>query len=90
MANAVFTMEEVDWRDGAACRGSDSQIFFPSSEDLGAIAAAKGMCETCPVREACLAYAVETNQTEGIWGGLTARQRRRTRRNWLEEQRQAS
>jgi len=83
-------LEETDWRDQAACRGADSHVFFPTSEDVGAINAAKEMCAACPVQETCLSYAVETNQTEGIWGGLTARQRRRIRRTWLEEQRQAS
>ena len=86
----VELMQDVDWRDLAACRGTDSDVFFPTSEDVGAINAAKEMCATCPVQQTCLSYAVQTNQTEGIWGGLTARQRRRSRRTWLEEQRQAS
>lgn len=79
-----------DWFDLAACSGVDTDVFFPNSEDLAGIAAAKGVCASCPVREDCLAFAVETNQTEGIWGGLTARQRRRLRRGWLQRQRQAS
>ncbi|MDH3425153.1 MAG: WhiB family transcriptional regulator [Acidimicrobiia bacterium] len=89
MANLEL-LEETHWRDRAACRGAVSDVFFPTSEDVGLISAAKEMCAACPVQETCLSYAVETNQTEGIWGGLTARQRRRIRRTWLEEQRQAS
>lgn len=40
-------------------------------------------CESCPIREACLRYALETQQPAGIWGGMTATQREavlRTRR----------
>jgi WhiB family redox-sensing transcriptional regulator len=42
------------------------------------------VCAMCPVQEACLAYAIESRQTVGIWGGATTRERRRLRRRWLE------
>jgi WhiB family redox-sensing transcriptional regulator len=29
------------------------------------------------VREACLEFALETREAEGIWGGTTGRERRR-------------
>lgn len=85
-----FHPESVNWREAAACKGAESEIFFPASEDLQGINAAKEICEGCPVADECLTYAIETNQTEGIWGGMTARQRRRLRRSWLDEQRKAS
>ena len=80
------------WRALAACRDSDSDLFFPSpgNDDVGRIAAAKAVCAICPVREDCLAFAVELNQTEGIWGGHTPAERRRLRRRWLRELREAS
>jgi WhiB family redox-sensing transcriptional regulator len=42
---------------------------------------AKEVCGRCPVKERCLAFAVEASTTarsplDGIWGGTTARQRR--------------
>ncbi len=79
------------WRDEAACLGADPDLFFPVGEaDLEAISAAKGICAGCTVREDCIAYALETNQTDGIWGGYTATERRRLRRRWLRELREAS
>ena len=31
----------------------------------------------CPVREACLEHAIAVREKHGVWGGLTARERRR-------------
>jgi WhiB family transcriptional regulator, redox-sensing transcriptional regulator len=63
------------WQDDAACRGSDTSVFFPASEaDAGA---AQAICATCPVAEACLEYAIATRQPDGVWGGLTPSERHR-------------
>lgn len=79
---------DVDWRSEAACSGVDSDIFFPAAEeDLEATAQAKAICETCPVREACLQYALATNQSAGVWGGLDAGERRRMRRRIRDRER---
>ena len=91
----MITLEEeiqglVDWRDAASCRSSDPDVFFPDGEDVEAIGRAKEICAACPVREECLAFAVELNQTDGIWGGRTPAERRRLRRDWLRRLRQAS
>lgn len=77
------------WRDGAACRGFDISVFFPDESDSDAITHAKDICLSCPVIDDCLSYAVEHNQTEGIWGGTTRQERRRLRRIWLKELREA-
>ena len=86
------TVVDAGWRALAACRDSDPDLFFPGTgdQDVGKIATAKAVCASCPVREECLAYAVELNQTEGIWGGHTPAERRRIRRRWLREMREAS
>ncbi len=66
------------WRKRAACRGIDVEIFFPESDDdVEAEAAAKAVCESCPVRQACLEHALAHREREGIWGGATERERRR-------------
>lgn len=50
-------------------------MFFPvSDEDAGP---AKAICAQCPVREACLEYALATRERDGVWGGATERERRR-------------
>ena len=79
-----------DWRDEAACRGLDTEVFFPPSEDEADAAAAKAVCAVCPVREECLEWAVATNQPDGVWGGLTATERRRLRRRRREAARVAA
>jgi WhiB family transcriptional regulator, redox-sensing transcriptional regulator len=58
------------WRDQAACRevvSGDYDPFFADAKDLQAEAVA--ICATCPVRDACLTFAVRTGQQYGIWGG---------------------
>lgn len=79
---------EIDyenWRDEAACLDSLEVDFFPDPADVGAIGAAKAVCASCPVAGECLTWAIETNQTEGIWGGHTPTERRRIKRRWLVE-----
>ncbi len=64
------------WRTQARCRGVDPLIFHPLSDEEEANDA-KAICELCPVREACLEYAISAREKDGVWGGLTARERRR-------------
>jgi len=78
------------WREAAACADSPGIEFFPDPADVAAISAAKEVCAGCPVADECLSYAIETNQTDGIWGGHTPKERRTIRRRWLEEIRRAS
>ena len=68
----------LDWKERAACRDLDTSLFFPESESDAD--EAKKVCATCPVREACLEFALVTRQNDGIWGGLTETERRRIRR----------
>ncbi|AZM92743.1 MULTISPECIES: WhiB family transcriptional regulator [unclassified Streptomyces] len=42
-------------------------------------AQAKRLCSACPVREVCLRHALSTQEPYGVWGGLTARERRKLR-----------
>jgi WhiB family redox-sensing transcriptional regulator len=65
----------ISWRALARCRGVDPEIFHPAPEDDGA--EAKAICALCPVREACLEDALMRREKDGVWGGLTARERRR-------------
>jgi WhiB family transcriptional regulator, redox-sensing transcriptional regulator len=64
--------------EGAVCEGvatADYDPFFPESREQEADALA--MCSICPVRRPCLAFAVDTGQMFGIWGGRTQREVRR-------------
>ncbi len=68
-----------DWRDHALCRGVDPSVFHPADEEENEFSAepAKAICFQCPVREACLEHAIGVREKHGVWGGLTARERRR-------------
>ncbi|MCZ7531940.1 MAG: WhiB family transcriptional regulator [Acidimicrobiia bacterium] len=77
----------MDWRKDAACAGVDSDVFFPGLEDPAASERAKVICAACPVQEACLQYALSTNQAAGVWGGLDANERRRLRRRLRDRER---
>ena len=67
--------EREDWYDDAECRGADTSVFFPVSE--ADADRAKAICATCPVAEACLEYAIDTRQPDGVWGGMTPTERHR-------------
>jgi WhiB family transcriptional regulator, redox-sensing transcriptional regulator len=55
----------------AACAGEDPDLFFPDGPPASQNTAhAKAVCARCPVRDECLKWAIDNNQTHGIWGGL--------------------
>jgi len=85
MWNPIFDWDKEGWRDQAACLDTDAALFFPvgtTGVAVDQIEAAKAVCRTCPVHDACLQFAFETNQEAGIWGGKDEDERRRLRRVW--------
>lgn len=71
------------WRDHAACRGQDPDLFFPigsTGPALVQIEQAKAVCRRCPVQEQCLEWALNTDQTIGVWAGTTETERRALKR----------
>ncbi|MFF7335382.1 WhiB family transcriptional regulator [Streptomyces sp. NPDC008150] len=67
------------WRDLAACQNEDPELFFPPGEGASSqhqINQATSVCARCPVREACLQWALDTRQDIGVWGGLSEGERR--------------
>jgi WhiB family redox-sensing transcriptional regulator len=62
------------WRERAACRGADLQVFFPGRGESAE--PARRICAACPVRQPCLDYAISHGIVHGIWGGLAERDRR--------------
>lgn len=71
--------ETVDWRHFAACQDTDDpEMFFPTGQSVLAtrqVQAAKRICGRCPVRVACLGWAVDSRQYTGVWGGLSEQER---------------
>lgn len=79
--------DQASWRESAACRDADPELFFPvgsagfAAEQAGQ---AKRLCGRCPVRPQCLAYALAARQFFGIWGGYDEEERRPLHRQWEE------
>ena len=70
-----------EWREQANCATADSRLFFGQQgegqrERHRREVAAKAICERCPVRGSCLADALARQEPCGVWGGLTAWERR--------------
>ena len=63
------------WRQHAACRGIDPDVFYPPSDEEAE--EAKAICGICPVRTPCLEHALANRERDGVWGGATERERRR-------------
>ena len=63
------------WRQHAACRGVEPDVFYPVSDEEADIA--KTICDQCSVRHPCLEYALANRERDGVWGGATERERRR-------------
>jgi len=78
------TGDDRAWQKGAACR-ADPELFFGGPATPAAAgartAAARAVCNRCPVRVACLEFALDaTPQVEGVWAGTTVPERRALRR----------
>jgi WhiB family redox-sensing transcriptional regulator len=74
-----------DWRERAACRNEDPELWFPTGTDgpaLLQIVEAKAVCVACPVVTQCLTYALQHGLDDGIWAGLTPEERRELRRGF--------
>jgi WhiB family transcriptional regulator, redox-sensing transcriptional regulator len=79
--------DRASWRESAACRQVDTELFFPIGSTGTAVAEiqrAKSVCANCPVRQPCLTFALVTNQEFGIWGGCDEDERRLMHRRWRE------
>ena len=76
----TFPATDQTWRTDAACRGMDTvAVFFPARGQNGKVAAAKKICEGCPVKDECLTEAMVDPMNSGIWGATSHRQRRAIR-----------
>lgn len=76
----------MDWRNSAACRGRDPELFFPTGTTGPAIAQvyeAMAVCDSCPVQEACVTWVLQSEpigQEGGVCAGLSDQERRALKR----------
>jgi WhiB family transcriptional regulator, redox-sensing transcriptional regulator len=79
----MTSQDEIEyWRDSAACRHADPELFFPdgvAGPALLAINRAWLICRGCSVRAWCLDWALQHGAAFGIWGGRTEDERRAAR-----------
>lgn len=73
------TFDRPEWHQEANCRGMGTDLFFPrQGTSIYQIAAAKEVCENCPVRSQCEAvghaYPHHSTGGVGIWGGFTQKE----------------
>ena len=76
--------DDLAWQDKAKCLDVPPETFFPEAGKPNK--RAKLICNSCPVKQECLEYALELVGFEvtGVWGGMSQRERealRRKRRN---------
>ena len=75
----MIESEDIAWMGRARCRDEDTALFFPDHGDVPP--EAKALCDECPVRSDCLAYALSMGEdARGVWAGTGERMRRRMRR----------
>ena len=73
--------DNATWMQHAACRGIAYQPewWWPANAHDPQTPVALNICRYCKVRDLCLDYAIQHNETEGIWGGVRPEERRRMR-----------
>jgi WhiB family transcriptional regulator, redox-sensing transcriptional regulator len=63
------------WRKRAACWNAPPWLMFDPKRSAQRRALA--LCQGCPVRQACLDYALFYDEPFGVWGGMTPGERAR-------------
>lgn len=64
------------------CRTQDPELWFPVGSTGPALMQeqeAIAYCQTCPIRQECLLNALERGEDHGVWGGMSAADRRALR-----------
>jgi len=70
----ISDREREVWMEQAACRSSDPNVFFPARGD--STEDAKAICAICPVVDDCLEHAIVNRELQGVFGGMSVRDRR--------------
>ncbi|MCN9241580.1 WhiB family transcriptional regulator [Streptomyces sp. RY43-2] len=78
MHTETMTATDIAWQEQAMCAQTGADFFFP--EPGSSVREAKRICELCPIRSACLEYALIHDERFGVWGGLSEKERLQLRR----------
>lgn len=75
---ALMRSLRPEWQRDALCREHPEVSWFVEQGESAADA--RAVCDRCLVRSECLGYAIEQRIEQGVWGGLTPRQRHKLAR----------
>ncbi len=85
MAKSIAQLQPIseawEWQILGQCRERKGTQFFHPDDDLGRIsrrlreAAAKRVCDGCPVRRQCATHALTVGEEYGVWGGFSENDR---------------
>jgi hypothetical protein len=78
IADIVVAREEK-WRQNAACRGANIELFFPKQTIPSGLMEARKYCDSCTVQKECRSEwekLPSAMQRHGIWFGSIDRDRR--------------
>lgn len=78
----TLAMTDQTWAVQAACSAVDPDSLFVRGAAQRQV---RQVCAGCPVRIECLADALDSNTTFGVWGGMTERERRALLRRFPNE-----
>jgi WhiB family transcriptional regulator, redox-sensing transcriptional regulator len=75
--------ERIRDEGGVPCENAPDMFFIDKGDRMGPekIRMSKALCGTCPLSVLCLEYALEANEQDGIWGGLTRNERNSIQRS---------
>lgn len=68
---------ETNWMKSAKCKGRDDMKWFPEPGESHTVAVTKQFCQDCRVKKRCLEYALNNLIPYGIWGGMSATERKK-------------
>lgn len=71
-------VEGDEWKERGRCAEADPEVFFPEKGDNPL--AAKSICGRCEVKDACLQWALRTDERFGVWGQTTPNERKALRK----------
>lgn len=74
--NAARMVPDIpEWYADAICPQVDLDGFYPETGNSRSAREACRVCDSCPVKQKCLDYAMENYERWGVWGGTTAHER---------------
>ena len=72
----IIATSQPGWMAEALCGQVDPDLFYADKSEMQLTGIAKRVCRNCPVMGECLAYALDTREPFGVWGGKSAAERR--------------